>query len=375
MPAVPILFCSHVVEMGGAESVLVDLLGELDRGRFAPHLAAPGDGPLTERCRALGVPVHRVPFGTGGAWAKARSLPGAARVLRQLAHAQGHRLLVATSMIAGYAAVLAQHRSLPCLWHVHIVTTSAVARLAVRRAHAVLTPSRAGLAAIDPRGQGRHRRVVPNGVAAKFFAPVSGGWRQRLGVPADAVMFGIVGRLDPQKGHDVLLEAFARLPAPAAAHLVIAGGELFAANQPRVAGFGAHLRQRLAAAPGLAGRVHLVGPVDDPAGLFADLDAVVVPSLAVESAPRAIAEAQAAGCAVVASALGGTPEMIDDGVTGRLVPPGDVAALAQVLTQLATEPVLRRRWAAGGKAFAMANYQMATFARRCEDALAGALGD
>lgn len=367
MPAVPILFCSHVVEMGGAEVVLVDLLAAIDRQRFAPHVACPGPGPLVDRCKALGVPVHDVPLANGGAFAKARSVPGGARALRALARAHGCRLLVATSMIAGYAAVLAQQPQLPCVWHLHVVTHSRIARCALRRAAAVIAPSRAGLAAVDPRlAAGSRGAVIPNGVDERFFRAADGGLRARLGLAAGTPLVGIVGRLDPQKGHEVLLAAFGLLGTSPRPHLVVAGGELFATNQSRIAGFGERLRQRIAGSA-VADRVHLLGPIDYTAPLFAALDVVVVPSLALESAPRAIAEAQAAGRAVVASAIGGTPEMVVHGESGLLVPPGDGQALAAALTQLLGDDALRHRLGAGARATAAANYRMPVFAQRCED--------
>lgn len=374
MPAVPILFCSHVVEMGGAEVVLVDLLAALDRQRFAPHVACPGPGPLVDRCAALGVPVHDVPLASGGAIAKARSVPGGAWALRALARAHGCRLLVATSMIAGYAAVLARQPQLPCVWHLHVVTRSRIARCALRRASAVIAPSRAGLMAVDPRLAASPRgAVIRNGVDDRFFAAVDDGLRARLGLAAGTPLVGIVGRLDPQKGHEVLLAACEQLGPSVRPHLVVAGGELFPKNQARIAGFGERLRQQVAARA-WADRVHWLGPVDDTAPLFAALDVVAVPSVALESAPRAIAEAQAAGRAVVASAIGGTPEMVVHGESGLLVPPGDPQALAAALAMVLGDEALRRRLGAGGRAAAEANYRMAGFARRCEEVFRRVLG-
>ncbi|MBL8756448.1 MAG: glycosyltransferase [Planctomycetes bacterium] len=364
----PILFCSHVVELGGAEMVLLDLLGALDRDRWAPHLAVPHAGPLTDAAATLGVPWHRLPIGGRTAFGKACSVPLAARGLRRLARSTGARVVVATSMIAGYAAVLAQHRDLACVWHLHIVTKSHVARLFVRRARAVVVPSAAGARAV-----GRpDANVIVNGIGDRFFAPRPDGLRHRLGVPADAPLFGIVGRLDPHKGHDVLLAAFAGLAGEPRAHLAIAGGELFADGLARVGGYAARLARRIDEL-GLRSRVHALGHVADTAPLFAELDAVVVPSTAPESAPRTIAEAHAAGCPVLASAIGGVPERVTDGESGLLVPPGDVAALGHALHRLATEPVLRERLRAGGRVRA-ADCRLPVFAARCAEVFARAAG-
>lgn len=361
MAPAPILFCSHAVEWGGAETVLADLLGALDRTRFAPHFAGPAAGPLPDRLRALGVPVHDLRIGGSSPWRKAASVPGAARALRRLASGLGARVLYANSMIAGYAAVLAQRPGLACLWHLHTAAPSRFARLALRRAAVVVAPARAAAAAVDPRLPDSGRLcVVRNGVPERCFTAAGTGLREALGIPREGVLFGIVGRLDPHKGHEVLLQALA--DGPAAAHLLVIGGEAFAGALARVRGFGERLRA-LAAAPGLAGRVHFLGHRDDVPELVSQLDAVIVPSVAPESAPRAIAEAQAAGRAVVASRIGGVPELVEDGRTGLLVPPGDAAALAAVLQSLAADASARQRLGAAARTAAERDYRLAAMAR------------
>ncbi|HEX5053390.1 MAG TPA: glycosyltransferase family 4 protein [Planctomycetota bacterium] len=374
MGKAPILFCSHVVEWGGAETVLADLLGALDRSRFAPHLACPGPGPLPARAEQLGVPVHAVPMGGRSPWRKACSVPRAARRLRALARQLDCHLLVANTMIAGYAAVLAQTDTLRCLWHLHIVTHSRLARFALRRATAVVAPSAAGATAVDARlATSRRLRVIPNGVAQRFFEAAGTGLRSELGLPDGTPLLGIVGRLDPHKGHEVLLRAFASLDSKPAPHLVVVGGEAFADSQARVGGYAARL-QRHAAEAGLASRTHLLGHADDPAPILSQLDVVVVPSVTLESAPRSICEAQAAGRAVVASAIGGIPELVTHGETGLLTPPGDAAALAAALARLLADPAERQRLGAQARAHATADYGMPVFARRFGAACLAALG-
>ncbi|MFO1077561.1 MAG: glycosyltransferase [Planctomycetota bacterium] len=269
----PILFCSHVVEWGGAERVLADLFAGIDRRILTPHLAAPGDGPLPAFARDRGVAVHRVPLPSGSPLGKALGLPRAARALRALAAELGCDLLYANTMIAGYAGVLAQRPGLACLWHVHVVTGSKIARAAARRAARVVTPSRAGAAALGRAAVD----VVQNGVPAAFFGAAPAGLRQALGIAAGTPLVGICGRIDPDKGHAVLLRASASLRVPH--HVVIAGAEAFTASRAAVRGHTDALR-RLAAELGLAARVHFLGHRDDLPNVLADLDLVVVPSTA-----------------------------------------------------------------------------------------------
>lgn len=358
----PILFISHVVDWGGAETVLADLLGALDRSRLLPHLACPGDGPLPRSARERGVPVHGLPIGGHSAWQKLRCLPRAAHGLRRLAAATGARLLYANTMIAGYAGVLAQGRTLPCLWHLHTAAPSRLAAFALRRAAAVVAPSRAGALAVAPSlAHSGRLHVVPNGVSDAFFTARGSGLRAALRIPDQTPLAGIVGRLDPHKGHEVLLRAFAGPAVPPDAHLAVVGAEALAGSLPRVRGFEDRLRA-LAAELGLAGRVHFLGHRDDVAGVLTQLDAVAVPSTAPESAPRAIAEAQAAGRAVVASRIGGVPELVEHGTTGLLVPPGDPAALAAALGSVLRDGALRGRLGAAANAHARERYALASFA-------------
>jgi glycosyltransferase involved in cell wall biosynthesis len=372
VPPTPILFCSHVTELGGAEHVLLDLLGELDRDDVEPHLACPDDGPLAQRARALAVPVHHVPIGGRSPWAKALSLPVAAHALRKTARALNCRTLVANSMIAGYAAVIAQHHELRAVWHLHIVTRSRVLRWACRRAAVLITPSRAGAEVVARDRLGTPRvEVVPNGVPKRFFGGPAADLRHRLSVPDQAPLLGIIGRLDPHKGHRVLLDALALLGTGAAApHLVIVGGEAFAGGLRRIAGEAERLRTQ-AAALGLTGRVHWLGELADTAPIYRGVDAVIVPSVSAESAPRTITEAQAAGTAVVASRIGGTPELIEHARTGLLVRPGDATDLAAAIGSL-QQPDLRQRLAEAARAMASRDYAMRAFAIRCTRAILAA---
>lgn len=375
MPRTPILFCSHVVELGGAEMVLLDLLRELDRDQFTPHLAVPSDGPLAASAAELGLELHEVPLAGNSRLAKAGAILRSKGPLRRLAQQLGCRVLVANSMIAGYAAVLAQRPGLACVWHLHAVTKSRVARAALRRANAVIAPSQAGL---DAAGLA-HGELVPNGVPDRFFgvAPSGGGnLRAEHGIPDTAALLGIVGRLDPHKGHDVLLQSLAgdwpkRVPEGEAPHLVIAGGELFAEAHARLGGYGDHLRQQVAQL-GLAERVHWLGQVDDTSPLLAQLDTLVVPSIRAESAPRTIAEAQARGCPVVASAIGGITNMLQGGNAGVLVPPGDTSALTAGLGRVLSDEPFRVSAVQNARQYAAAHYRMSTFAKRCEAVFAQA---
>lgn len=182
----------------------------------------------------------------------------------------------------------------------------------------------ARLEGVDPA------RIVPIYYGLPFSEPPGPcGIRREFGLPDDAPIIGVVGRLTEQKGHRTLLQTFARLCGgyPDARLFVVGDGELRPALQA--------LAQEL----DVAGRVIFTGYRDDAAGLMADFDLLAVPSL-WEGFGLVLLEAMNAARPVVASRVSAIPEIVSDGETGLLVPPGDAEALASALRRLLDDPAL-----------------------------------
>lgn len=187
--------------------------------------------------------------------------------------------------------------------------------------------------------------VIPCGVDTELFAPCdSSDARAALGLgPGPLLLY--VGRLAPIKGLDTLLAAVATLHARGrGVTLLVVGGE---ADEP-VDGHQAHLRRR-AAALGLTDVVHFVGPQPQPdlRVHYNAADVTVLPSH-YESFGMVAMEAMACGRPVVASRVGGLATAVVDGVTGLLVPEGDVGLLADRIERLLDDPALRARLGAEG---------------------------
>lgn len=182
-------------------------------------------------------------------------------------------------------------------------------------------------------------RTVPYGVDAGLFAPraVDPGLRQSLGVADGELLVFAFGRLVEKKGLRFLIEAAARADRRCA--FVIAGD--------------GSLREALEAQARAAGaRVQFTGALrrEQIAAALAVADVVAVPSVIdsagnVDGLPNALLEALAAGAAVVASRVAGIPDVVEDGVNGLLVPPGDGTALAAAIARLAQDAPLRARLA------------------------------
>lgn len=179
-------------------------------------------------------------------------------------------------------------------------------------------------------------RVVLNGIDLTVF---DGGPTRTRAANGDApLVIGSAGRLTPEKGHGILLEA-ARILAEEGLEFRI-----------RIAGEGS-LRERLWQMAGdahLAERLELSGAVNDMAAFYRDLDIFVLPSLA-EGLPRALLEAMAMGVPVVSSDVTGAGEVVEHELHGLLVPTNDSPSLASAIRRLMTQPVLRRRLAAAGQ--------------------------
>jgi glycosyltransferase involved in cell wall biosynthesis len=172
-------------------------------------------------------------------------------------------------------------------------------------------------------------RTISNGVdTAAFYRPEArAAWRGAEGFGADEVLIASVGRFEPQKNPLALIEAFARVPV---GRLVMAGeGSLVEA---------ARLKARKL---GVEGRVRFLGVRTDVAEMLSACDIFALAS-DWEGSPLAAMEAMAAGLPAVATAVGGVPELVEDGVTGILAPRGDLQALGNALEALAGNQRLRR---------------------------------
>lgn len=196
--------------------------------------------------------------------------------------------------------------------------------------------------------------VIYNGVDSSHFEvtavfEAAKRLRASLGVKPTGLLIGAVGRLAPEKNHDVLLTALRRLRvARVDAHLVIAGaGPLRGALEKR------------AAVLELSDRVSFIGELDDVRPVLAALDVFVLPSVAVESFSNAALEAMAMGRPVILSDIGGAREMIDDGVEGYIVSPTELPArLPALIAAMYAEPRKRLQMGQAARARAMSCFSV-----------------
>lgn len=352
MRAERVLVVSDEMEVGGSQRQIVHLLRGLHaRGRAVSLLYFRKASHLVAELEGEGIPVHCIP--KRGA-IDPRFLLALWRFLRQgrfdVVHAfsitaelwvwLALRLLPGTRFVG---SVRGLGLSGPA-WHWRAkrwICRSAAAVISNSRAGAALVAGRCGLpvSGFD---------IVPNGLALP--PPPSPQDRQAareaLGVAAWQPLVLFVGRLVPEKDLGGLLEAFARPELAGDAVLWLAGE---GPERPR-------LEARIAAL-GLAERVRLLGERTDTLRLMQAADLLVLPSRE-EGLSNVLLEAMGNGLPVVATAVGGTPELVEDGHTGCLVPGGDVRTLAAAIACLLADAPARQRLGAAARRRAEAAFSL-----------------
>jgi glycosyltransferase involved in cell wall biosynthesis len=279
--------------------------------------------------------------------------------------ARGYDVLYANSQKALVVAVLAGRiAGKPVIWHLRDMLTAdhfsgghrrLVVALANHLVGRVIANSRATAEAfVESGGRAERVRVVYNGIDPKPFGSVTpeevDALKEDLSL-AGVPVVGVFSRLAPWKGQHVLLEALARLPE---VHALLVGGALFDEHA-----YAESLRDQ-AKTLGLADRVHFLGFRKDIPQLMRLSDVVVHTSTAPEPFGRMIVEGMLARRPVVASRAGGATEIVEDGVSGALVTPGDPQALSGVLADLLSNPAMARALAEAGRAAAAERFSLRT---------------
>jgi glycosyltransferase involved in cell wall biosynthesis len=376
---VSIVFLSPTAQTGGAEAALLELLAGLRESHpsWSLDLVVAADGPLVGGVKALGVPVHVVPFphslarlgdwslgeGIGArlgfiircaglVWPVVRYLRRLRAVLRDrrphVIHTNGFKMHV--------LGALARPRGSAVLWHLHDYTARRVMmarllRLIAHRCSAAVANSRS--VADDMRtvcGSQFDVHTVWNAVDLTRFRPrgpqVDLDALARL-ERADAVIrVGLVATFARWKGHRTFLEALALLPPSLQIRGYVIGGPVY-----ETAGSQVTLEElrSVAASLGLGDRIGFTGVVADSSAAMRALDIVVHASTDPEPFGLVIAEAMACAKPVISSAAGGARELNEPGVNALVHTPGDPRSLATAIETLAADADLRARLGAAAR--------------------------
>jgi sugar transferase (PEP-CTERM/EpsH1 system associated) len=340
--------------LGGAQRQLVELAAALPKDRYAVHVIA-----LSMDKAEQAAPLRRSGVGVtliDQQGAKLASVGRLVRTLRWWRPAIVHTWLFTADL---YGRLAARAAGVPVvLSAVRSVDPDKPARqVRVDRVLQRLTDAfTVNVGAIGDVVARRERVpagkivTVYNGVDLRTYDPAvvdRAAARRALGLEAGAPVFGVIGRLVAVKDHATFLRAAAQVGArlPAARFLVVGSGPLQASLE-------ASIRQL-----GIASVVRMLPARADVAGVFAALDVLVVSSVS-EGCSNVILEAMAMGKPVIATAVGGNPELVEPEVTGLLVPAQDAARLAEAMQRLGSDRALAERFGAAGRRVAEQRFSL-----------------
>jgi sugar transferase (PEP-CTERM/EpsH1 system associated) len=328
------------LDIGGAQKALARLLSHLDRKRFSPHVACfyNGQEMVAQEIRKLGIPVTNLGMITKWRWDAfwrlyfllRRERPTILHTWMFHANIPGRVL----GRLANVPIVISSERTMgqesPWRYRLNRVTHPLADRITcVSQQVEDFVVGQIGI----PRDK---TVVIPNGIDVKHFKNLykDNKMRSTYHLPRDVPVIGTVTRLNRVKRLDVLLQAIELLQET---HGVIVGEgpehEYLKAQATRL---------------GLSERISFTGHQRDVRPWLAAFDIFVLSS-DWEGMSNALLEAMAAGLPVVATAVGGTPEVVVEGETGFLVPPRDPEALAEAILRLLRDPDLRRRMGEAGR--------------------------
>jgi glycosyltransferase involved in cell wall biosynthesis len=348
---IKILYIIGTLDVGGTEGQLVTLATGLDRDRFEPSVVCLSTaGPYRAPLDAAGVPVFVAGFRGFTVFGNPRQVAAQLlRLYRQVRRARPtivHGFLFWAYILGAYVAWLARvpvfissrrslgHHKTRLDYRAMERVANWTTRLVVANSEAVRQDS-IGQEGLAPE----MTRVIYNGLdLARFDHLPSDPLRASLQVPAGAPLVAVVSNFIHYKGHATFLDAWARVVRrhPAAVALLVGDGPTRAQHEAR------------AESMGLTSSVRFLGTRTDVPEILATIDALVHPS-DEEGFSNAILEAMAAGKPVVATAVGGNPEAIVEGVTGYLVPVRDAPVMAEAILRLLDDPARAREQGQAGR--------------------------
>jgi len=351
-----IIFYNHTGLVSGAERMLLLLLASVPHDRFLVSLVCPLEGPLQSETKALGFPVHTAPSLTArftyNPFKLFLYLLSASKVMletRKTFVSLRPDLVHANTVRAGVVATIATiGTGIPVVWHIHDMLPAHPITLGIRlvahsspRIHLVAC-SKAAANTLPPfSSNGKTVEVIPNGIDMRLQAAPEVGLAKRneLQLSPSTFIVGTVGLITPRKGQLGVIRAFARLKemAPNSA-LLIVGSAIFNKDHEYLKA----LQQEVASLD-LRDSVHFLGQRSDAADLMQAMDLLVLNSV-TEPFALVLLEAMRIGKAVLATDCGGPREIIEHGISGEIVPVGDLAALSGAMVRMEGDSALRSRY-------------------------------
>ena len=358
-----VLVVHSSAEFYGSDKSLLDVV-RMRPPQMAMTVVLPEDGPLVAALQATGAEVlvgevcklQRAMLSPAGLWRTLRAMLGALRFLGALHRQRQFQLVYSNSVAILGGALFARYAGLPHVWHVREIVAGSrkltwVFRQLVRRMCVrAICNSAETRAWIADGGLAQASRylVVWNGMDPSGAPVDRDAARRSLGASPHELLFVLVGRINSWKGQGLLVEAFAALIRQSAAtlpslRLAIVGSAYVGQEH-----FEAQLHDAVISS-GCAAQITVVPFRDDIEAVWAAADVVVVPSTEPEPFGRVAVEAMGFAKPVIAASHGGLIDIVQDGVTGLLVPPRDASALRDALKRMATDGSLREAMGLAGR--------------------------
>jgi glycosyltransferase involved in cell wall biosynthesis len=365
-----ILYISPNGFLGGAEKATETLIIHHNRRNFEPHVLFLRQGDLVKRIAGRGVKVTVAPR------IRLRQIFSHGRLIefiRDYIVKENISLVHSVMSYGHYFGGLAAFKAkIPEVWYQHGPVAQIDRLLSLVPTKTVLTNS---------KFTASHQRkiqlidypveVVPPGVDSSQNRNVDrSASRTRFGFTKSDFVYVSIGRLTPGKGQKELVEAFSNVAGQVSdARLLIVGGSNLGSSKYETDVHG------LIAKKNLTGKIVMAGFIDDMTDVYAAADVLVHTSLEHEALGLVIAEAMSFGVPVIASPVGGVPELIEDGVTGILARPTDTRALTEAMLKMLTDESLRLNSSTAGLKKIKNGYDATGFVKAVEALYEKLIGD
>lgn len=341
-----ILYLHNESIMGGAEISLLNLVKRLNKELFIPHFACSKDGPFIDELRKIKISPDFVQF-PSIRWPNPVQICNTIRSLIDIIKKKQINLIHSNQPRSNlFGAIAAKIKTIPIVWHERCLERG---RFDSDNIFSFL-PDRIICNSGAVRGRFTKRKIdtkirtIINGVDLREFNPELNGSiiRKEFNIDEDEPIIGTIGRIDPEKGYECFLES-ARIILQDFKNVrfLVVGG---AFNNPSLEGS----LYKMSVEKGIDKNTIFTGFRRDIPQLLASMDIVVLPS-GIDACSRVLFESMAMRKPLVATNAGGTPEIVQDGITGLLVKPRDSSGMAKCIKKLLDDKYLAEQYGNAGR--------------------------
>lgn len=353
-----VLYINEVSWVGGAEGALLDLVTHLDPNEYCPVVVCPDGGEFPQLLLSRGIETHIIPFYGLRARNPLRLLQTISQLYRLVKQHNAHLIHVNQQYFSNYGVILSRICRIPVVIHLRGVESDEFYDQFARKiiaADKIIAVSEAakwrmleyiGLKMGKKKEEivSKRVRVVYDGFRQPDNGLTAEELHKQFHIPAQRRVVGIVGQVTPEKGLSEFIDGAAlALKGGPNLHFIVVG-----TDPDRGRDFDTTVKAKVRDL-GIGEHFTFTGYRRDAATLISGMDVSVLASWQ-DAFPRVVLESLSAGVPVVATSVGGVPEMVEDGVSGLLIPPRDPAALAKALLRvLAMDSAQRLEMTAQGR--------------------------